>query len=482
MRAIVPITLVVSLVAAGTVAVIAWGSAALLGPAWPSEVITALAAALAAAGPTIILMIGARRSAERVNARIGVAIADEAGVQRSTGTDSPSSLEAMFSPGLESVRQCVTSLRGRIRDLEIRLRVAESERRQIQFVLDSLRDIVIVTNPFHEIAVANEAAAKVLGIDRAKCNHEAIEKIAPNHPITRVLRECRQAPLGAEPRHIELEFTVENEPKVFDLTLKSVAGASDGPSGHVAILHDMTREREVSQMKSDFVSKASHELRTPLSSIRAYVEMLVDGEAQDEQSRAEFYRVIQSETDRLGRMIDNMLNISRIEAGILQIDRTQVEMKQLIRRAIETIDPQAKEKDISLTSRCAEVSLTVEGDEDMLYQVILNLLSNGVKYSPEGGRITVTADSDNLTRSVVVSVADTGLGIPPDAIPKLFDKFFRVENFKRVAKGTGLGLNLCKHIVETVHRGQIGVESRLGMGSRFWFSIPMRYVGSQAAA
>ena len=120
--------------------------------------------------------------------------------------------------------------------------------------------------------------------------------------------------------------------------------------------------------------------------------------------------------------------------------------------------------------------------EDHLMQVVLNLLSNSVKYTPEGGRVTVGGDTDNLTRCVVVTVSDTGLGIPPDSIPKLFDKFYRVENYKRLAKGTGLGLSLCKHIVENVHYGQIGVESKLGMGSKFWFSIPMRYVGSRKAA
>jgi two-component system, OmpR family, phosphate regulon sensor histidine kinase PhoR len=136
----------------------------------------------------------------------------------------------------------------------------------------------------------------------------------------------------------------------------------------------------------------------------------------------------------------------------------------------------------------------------MLLQVVLNLLSNAIKYTPEGGRITVSADMDGLgsgaqraaaspspsaiagaatiVASVIVTVADTGLGIPPDALPKLFDKFYRVENYKRIAKGTGLGLSLCKHIVETAHRGQIGVDSELGMGSKFWFSIPVHYAGS----
>ena len=253
-------------------------------------------------------------------------------------------------------------------------------------------------------------------------------------------------------------------------------------AGVVTILHDLTREREISQNKSDFVSKASHELRTPLSSISAYIEMLVDGEATDEASRQEFYKIIHNEAQRLGRLIDNMLNISRIEAGIIQIERKDVDIKQLIDRAVDTLGPQAREKKISLLKRVADVDLSVEGDLDMLYQVVLNLVSNAVKYTPDGGRVTVNADSDNLTRSVLITVSDTGLGIPPDAIPKLFDKFYRVENYKRIATGTGLGLSLCKHIVETLHDGQIGIESKLGMGSKFWVSIPMRYAGSQAAA
>jgi two-component system phosphate regulon sensor histidine kinase PhoR len=269
---------------------------------------------------------------------------------------------------------------------------------------------------------------------------------------------------------------------VFDVTLSCVENHKREVGGVVSILHDLTRERELSQLKSDFVSKASHELRTPLSSIRAYVEMLVDGEASDEKARQEFYRIMQNETERLSRLIDNMLNISRIEAGIVQIDRENVDIKALIARAMHTIEPQAREKNISLHERMTNVDLCVEGDADMLYQVVLNLMSNSVKYTPEGGRVTVSADSDNLTRSVLVSVNDTGLGIPPDALPKLFDKFFRVENYKRVAKGTGLGLSLCKHIVETVHHGQIGVDSKLGMGSKFWFSVPMIYAGARVAA
>lgn len=411
-----------------------------------------------------------------------------------------------FVSALDQFRQREVTLRNQIRDLEIRHRVSEAERRQVEAVLHALQDPVIVTDAFNEIVMANSAAATLFGFDINTAMHRPIDRVIKDERICRMINDAREAGNFTESRQFEHEVlrpghedhfphdtetdTLDPSPyrlhahpptAVFNVTLTAIENHKKEVAGVVTILHDLTREREVSQMKTDFVSKASHELRTPLSSIRAYVEMLVDGEATDEESRNEFYRVIQNETDRLGRLIDNMLNISRIEAGIVQIERENVDIKPLVSRVIQSLEPHAREKDISLHAKLAAVDLTVEGDADMLYQVILNLASNAVKYTPEGGRITICADSDNLTRSVLVSVADTGLGIPPDALQKIFDKFYRVENYKRVAKGTGLGLSLCKHIVETVHHGQIAVESKLGMGSKFWFSIPMRYAGSQAA-
>lgn len=393
-----------------------------------------------------------------------------------------------FIGAVDQFQQREQALRNQLGDLEIRHRVSEAERRQVEAVLHALRDAVIVTDAFNEVVMVNQAAANILGFDLKSAIHKSIDDTIADQRLCQLIRDARDTANFTDSRHVEQTVGGQKQAngtitdvRVFDVTLGCVENHKHEVAGVVTILHDLTREREVSQMKSDFVSKASHELRTPLSSIRAYVEMLVDGEAADEAGRQEFYRIIQNETDRLGRLIDNMLNISRIEAGIVQIDRENVDIKALIDRAIHTFEPQAKEKATSLHKRLAAVDLCVEGDADMLYQVVLNLISNAVKYTPEGGRITIGADSDNLTRCVLVTVSDTGLGIPPDSLPKLFDKFYRVENYKRVAKGTGLGLSLCKHIVETVHHGQIGVESKLGMGSKFWFSVPMRYAGSGTA-
>lgn len=261
--------------------------------------------------------------------------------------------------------------------------------------------------------------------------------------------------------------------RIFEIVLAPLPDADRAaPAGVVTIFRDITAERETSQMKTDFVSQVSHELRTPLSSINAYVEMLLDGEASDEDARREFYTIIKNEADRLSRLIDNMLNISRIEAGIIQVERSEVDFAGIIRDALEIMQPQAKLKNISLISKPGPLIYTAQADRDMIHQVVLNLISNAVKYTPEGGRVTVAVENDDATRSVLVSISDTGLGIPPDALPKLFQKFYRIDNYKRVAKGTGLGLALVKHIVETVHRGQIGVSSTVGLGSKFWFTIP----------
>ncbi len=376
-------------------------------------------------------------------------------------------------------QQAEAAWRNRERDLEIRAHVAESTRLQSEAVLDVMDEAVIVCNTMLEIVSANQAASRLLGFELDQSIGRPVAEVIQDTGLRRIISETLESGTGAEPRRGEVRFKSGSASEVVSACAVDRRGRT---SAVVTVLHDLTREREISQMKSEFVSKASHELRTPLSSMRAYVEMLVDGEAEDEATRQEFYAIIQSETHRLSRLVDNMLNISRIEAGIIEVDRVTVDVHNLVDRAVQTLEPQAREKNITLHTEVAPVGTAVEGDSDMLQQVIINLLSNAVKYTPEGGRVTVAVDADTLTRSVHVAVSDTGLGISPRDAEHVFEKFFRVENYKRVAKGTGLGLNLCRHIVETVHRGQIGLESTLGMGSKFWFSIPMGLEPARMAA
>jgi two-component system phosphate regulon sensor histidine kinase PhoR len=226
-------------------------------------------------------------------------------------------------------------------------------------------------------------------------------------------------------------------------------------------------------MKNDFVSNVSHELRTPLASIKAYVELLIDGEADDENTKREFYEVIQNEANRLGRLIDNILNISRIESGLVKIDRRPQSLTAVVKDAIEVIAPQADQKGIRLVERLAPESHRTLADRDMLHQAVLNVLSNAVKYTPAGGEVTVETAADEARRKLVLRVTDTGVGIPPQDLPYVFEKFYRAEANNRVAAGTGLGLSLVKHIVEGVHHGRMFAQSQVGRGSTFGFELDL---------
>jgi two-component system, OmpR family, phosphate regulon sensor histidine kinase PhoR len=381
-------------------------------------------------------------------------------------TRATEAVTAMNTAKLEAEEACNTLDSARIHGC-----IDRTRRRQVEAVFDVLRDAVIVVDAHGEVLHANEGASGLLSIAPSEAAGKLLVDVVVDHQLISTIADARSG-LPKEGRQYEQEIKNDGETVAYEVHLQSVGHKDESMHAVVTVLRDLSREREIARLKSDFVSKASHELRTPLSSISAYIEMLEDGDAQDEATRKEFYGVISTETQRLQRMIDNLLNISRIEAGLMHIDRSQVKFQDLIARAVTNMNPQAKEKSLEIHSQIADVDLSVIGDGDMLYQVIINLLSNAIKYTPDGGRITVAADTDNLARSLHFSISDTGLGIAPDQTEKVFDKFYRVENYRYVAQGTGLGLNLCRHIVETLHSGQIGVESTLGMGSKFWFSIP----------
>jgi len=228
-------------------------------------------------------------------------------------------------------------------------------------------------------------------------------------------------------------------------------------------------------MKTDFVSNVSHELRTPLAGIKAYIEMLLDGDAEDPETRQEFHEIISGETDRLSRLIDNILNLARIESGVVKVAVEPMDLTAVVKSTCEVAAPQAKAKAIELVESLAPVFTQVEADRDMINQAVMNLVSNAIKYTPEGGTVRVGTRIEDHRGVAVVEVADSGVGIPPEDLPHLFDKFYRVKSSCKMAKGTGLGLALVKHIVETLHRGTLTVRSTVGdnSGSVFTIELPI---------
>jgi two-component system phosphate regulon sensor histidine kinase PhoR len=391
------------------------------------------------------------------------------------GSDELGMVTAPLNRFLTTVKDQISRLEAENRELQISSRIADAEKKHTEAIIFSISDAVVVTNRFDELILANDAAESLLGFRQESALRRNIDQIIQDGTLVRLIRETRSGGRAHTRKVVEHAIDQKGQPRTFNVTLSCVlAGPGNGEvSGVVAVLHDITREKEIAQMKTDFVSNVSHELRTPLSSIKAYVEMLLDGEAEDEGTRREFHEIIASEADRLDRLIDNILNISRIESGVVRVIREPLSLTAVAKQALEVLVPQAKGKSITLEDRMVPVFQQVEADRDMLYQAVLNLVGNALKYTPEGGRVTVSTDVDERRGVAVCQVTDTGVGIAEGDLPHIFDKFYRVSGSTRMAKGTGLGLTLVKHIIETVHDGRLTVTSESGKGSTFSFELPV---------
>jgi two-component system phosphate regulon sensor histidine kinase PhoR len=369
----------------------------------------------------------------------------------------------------------IAELEKQIKDLQIQTRLSQGQKKNAEAIIYSIRDAVIVIDGFDKLLMANEAAGKLFSFDYKNSQHKPISELVDSKAGEKKFVDflCQSRQNKTQHSRREIDFSNGNRLKTFDCIVSCVHGEQKQVCGVVAVLHDITREKEISQMKNDFVNHVSHELKTPLASISAYSEMLVDGEANDEQTRKEFYSVIQSQAKRLNRLIEDILNTSRIESGLIKVEKKPVSLTILIEEQLQMIRSYAEEKNIKIIGQKPIVFDQVYADRGMISQVIVNLLSNAVKYTPGEGTIKIETEVDEIAGLARVSVTDTGIGIPKDEMEHIFDKFYRVSANKKQAEGTGLGLNLVKQIIEKVHNGRVFVTSEPGVGSTFGFELPL---------
>jgi two-component system, OmpR family, phosphate regulon sensor histidine kinase PhoR len=357
------------------------------------------------------------------------------------------------------------------KDLRLQVQLLKRQKRNTEAIIYSISDAVIVTDANDRLLMANEPAGEFFGFDVKEIVLKPLEELVAKKELVKLIANSRTTRM----RHVrhELQFGTGNDIHTYDCIISCIFDEDEQVCGVVAVLHDITREKEISQMKNEFVSHVSHELKTPLASITAYSEMLVDGEAADDKTRKEFYAIIQSQAQRLNRLIEDILNISRIESGLIKVKKEHVSTALIVRDAVQMIKSYAAEKEITVEDQTAIVFDQVNADKDMVSQVVINLLSNAVKYTPNGGKVTVNSEVDESQQVVRVTITDTGVGIPAEELPRIFDKFYRVKANNKCAKGTGLGLNLVKQIVEKVHQGRVFVTSEVGKGSSFGFELPL---------
>jgi two-component system phosphate regulon sensor histidine kinase PhoR len=245
---------------------------------------------------------------------------------------------------------------------------------------------------------------------------------------------------------------------------------ADGARGAVLVLHDISELRRLERVRQDFVANVSHEFKTPLTAIQGFAETLLGGALEDPQNSQRFLGIIREHAARLGRLTDDLLKLSEIEAGKLELEMHPVPMGELIEACAETTRLKAAEKNISLKLDCPSDLPAVRGDSIRLREVLQNLLDNAVQYTPSGGAITVQAIAEN---QVAIAVIDTGIGIPQAEQERIFERFYRVDAARsREVGGTGLGLSIARHLVEA-HGGLIEVKSEVERGSTFTVFLPL---------
>jgi len=414
---------------------------------------------LVAAAVSYRVARGVTRPIERMTEAAGRMAAMDYGVRVPAGArDEVGELGRALNAMADSLRQKVEEIRGN----EARLRT----------VLDNMPDGVLMIAGDGTVTVFNRQAERMLGERADDHTDRSYTGLKRHYELTRLISRGLES---REPLHGELAFHFPEERRVEVQLVPLDGGAAD--SGVLVVLQDVTAMRRLEKMRSDFVANASHELKTPAAAVKGFAETLLSGTVKDEETVRSFLTIIHDESVRLNRLVDDLLDLSRIESRQVPLRFSPGELKPFLARQLEIISAEAARKNIRLELQ-AEDGLFIEADEDRLGQIVLNLLQNGVNYTPEGGRVRVAAsglpaEAEGGEERVRIVVSDTGIGIPKQDLPRIFERFYRVDKARsRNSGGTGLGLSIVKHLVE-LHRGSIAVESEVGAGSRFIVELPV---------
>ena len=360
-----------------------------------------------------------------------------------------------------------------INDLSFKIKEAqensESERQRLDSVLRHMSDGVIATDRRGRIVIMNTAALDILNLKSEKVIGIPLLSILPlEEKVTfRELLETQHE------RLIHLEE--DGEDSIVQCEFSVIQRESGFISGLVCVLTDVTEQQKIDRERRNFVSNVSHELRTPLTSIKSYTEALVDGAWENKEIAPGFLKVIETETDRMMRMITDLLNLSRMDQNRLALEKEFINMNELVVHIVNRFEmvlqsEPYRDKNYRILTDITQRDLWVELDQDKITQVLDNIINNAIKYSPDGGRIIVRLMETHT--DIIVSVSDEGLGISRKDIPHLFDRFYRVDKARsRAMGGSGLGLAIAQEVIQ-LHGGKIWVNSIENKGSTFFVSLP----------
>ncbi len=367
----------------------------------------------------------------------------------------------------DSISSLVAALHGAARQLQDRSAELARRSQEHDTIVSSMIEGVLVVDVDQKLISVNPAARRLLGIEGVDVLGRSLLEIIRNSDLQRLVEQTLE--LGAA---IEGDITMRGvEDRFLQVTGTVLHDATQSPIGVLIVLNDISRLRKLEQVRRDFVANVSHELKTPITSIKGYVETLLDDSSRSPEETDRFLNVIARQANRLNAIIEDLLRLSRIEQGVErgEIVLEKAALKGLLAAAIATCESRVAARNISVSLSCPD-TLAARISAPLLEQAIVNLVDNAAKYGNEGTAIEVSAVRDNNTISI--TVRDHGIGIAPEHLSRLFERFYRVDRARsRAEGGTGLGLAITKHIV-LAHGGTISVSSRIGEGSSFTITLP----------
>jgi two-component system phosphate regulon sensor histidine kinase PhoR len=409
------------------------------------------AALLAALGAALLAVLIAERTAQPVHQLTEV-------VQRMAEGDLSARLLPITRDEVGTLTRAFNQMADRLRET---ITTLAEERSRLTTVLDNMADGVLITDDKGHVRLINPAAVRLLETTEEHALERSFAQVVRHYQLIELWKRCRE--------------TSEEQIKVVELSLQGpflqaiVTPLQDAePRAYLIILQDLTRVRRLETVRRDFISNISHELRTPLASLRAVADTLRDGALEDPPAARRFLDRMDIEVDALAQMVEELLELSRIESGQVPFRLEPVAVADVVLPSVERLRPQAERFVLRLAVDLPSDLPLVLADAERIQQVVTNLVHNAIKFTPSGGEVTVSAAVSG--GEVIVSVHDTGVGIPANDLPRIFERFYKADH-ARSGGGTGLGLAIAKHIVQG-HGGRIWAESIEGRGSTFYFSLP----------
>ncbi len=375
----------------------------------------------------------------------------------------------------DEVGVLATTLNNMASQLHAKIDELSEDRAQLLAVLTSMVEGVMVLDYRGHVLQINPALERMFGISRVEARGRPCAELFRHQQLNDLVTTILRSPAPYED-----EIVLPLTGRCLQIEASPAGGERESEACIVLVFHDITELRRLEKIRKDFVANVSHELRTPLTSIKGYVEALLDGAKDDPGASTKFLEIILKQSDRLNLIIDDLLELSKIESGRVSLKEEPLELRSVVDRTLSMIKPIADKKRHRLVTSVDPSLPSVAGDEGRLVQVLTNLLDNAIKYTPEGGTITVGAtlapsigNAEPPAGAIELNVTDTGIGIPEEDRPRVFERFYRVDKARsRELGGTGLGLAIVKHIVEG-HGGQVWVEANHPQGSRFVVRLPV---------